>query len=204
MAFLEQRISDAVMRGSRGGPRASRRKAYLPGGRMQQSFLRTRALHGYDLSYGIRTAADFEEIRAFFYVVMFTPYEGFRARDWNDYLLTQANSTLTFISGSTWQIGRVYSVGAVDFVRTITKIAGTPVIKRDRGGAITTASATVDPDTGIATISGHVGGDTYTCEGEFDVPVTFEDDVLDQIELDGTVDLPLQALPSIRLEELAP
>lgn len=203
MAFLEERISDAVMRGSRGGPRGSRLKTYAANGRLVQAFQRSAPLHGYDLSYGIRTLEDFEEIRAFFYVVMFTPYEGFRARDWNDYLLDQTNSSLTFISGSTWQICRKYTVGAVSYLRTLTKIAGSPVIKRDRGGTITTATASVDLNTGIATITGHVGGDTYTCEGEFDVPVTFEDDALDQVEWDGTVEYPLQGLPSIKLEELA-
>ena len=31
----------------------------------------------------------------------------------------------------------------------------------------------IDTATGIATISGHVSGDTYNWAGEFDVPVTF-------------------------------
>lgn len=202
MAFLEQRISTEILRGSRGGPRQRREKSYVQSGRMKQDFAWSRPLHTYDISYGIKTQEDFEEVRSLFYLVMFTPYDGFRARDWNDYQCTQANSSLTFISGSTWQMCRKYTHVATSYLRPVFKIAGTPVVYRTRASVVTVASATVDATTGIATISGHVGGDTYTWEGEFDVPVTFQDDTMDQIELDGNWNAVLQALPSIKLEEI--
>ena len=63
-------------------------------------------------------------------------------------------------------------------------------------------STTADLNTGIANISGHVGGDTYTWVGNFDVPVTFSDDALDQIEITGHAQDLLQSLPSIKVEEL--
>jgi uncharacterized protein (TIGR02217 family) len=202
MAFLEQRISTAILRGSRGGPRQRRMKTYVASGRMKQDFDWVRPLQGYDISYGIKTQAHFEEVRALFYLVMFTPYEGFRVRDWNDYQCTQANSTLTFVSGTTWQMCRKYTHVAASYLRPVFKIVGAPTIYRTRSAVVTVASATVDVNTGVATISGHVGGDTYTWVGEYDVPVTFADETLDQIELDGNWNAVLQNLPSIKLEEI--
>lgn len=204
MAFLEQRLHDGVARGSRGGPVGSRTKSYLPGGQLQQQFNYSRPLHRYDISFGIKTADDFEAIRALFYVVMFTPYEGFRMRDWNDYEATQANSTLTLVSGSNWQLQRLYTVGASTFKRDIVKPeAGSVTVYRTRAGNTTTIAPAISSTTGIATITGHQDGDTYTWAGRFDVPVAFQDDdALAGIELDGLEDAILQGLPSILLEEI--
>ena len=204
MAFLEQRLHDGVSRGSRGGPVGSRTKAYLPNGQLQQQFNYSRPLHRYDISFGIKTLDDFEAIRALFYVVAFTPYEGFRMRDWNDYEASPSNSTLTLVSGTSWQLQRVYSVGGVSFKRDIVKPeSGSVTVYRTRAGVTTTIAPTIDATTGRATISGHAEGDTYTWSGRFDVPVTFQDDdALASIELDGLEDMPLQGLPSILLEEI--
>lgn len=204
MTFLDQRLHDGVARGSRGGPVGSRTKAYLPNGQLQQQFNYSRALHRYDISFGIKTADDFEAIRTLFYVVMFTPYEGFRMRDWNDYTASPSNSTLTLVSGTTWQLQRVYTNGSVSFKRDIVKPeSGSVTVYRTRSGVTTTIAPTIDATTGRVTISGHVSGDTYTWAGRFDVPVTFEDDnALASIELDGIEASLLQGLPSILLEEI--
>lgn len=203
MAFLEQRIDDAVSRGSRGGPRARRSKIYVENGRLTQVHRWSRSLQQYDVSYGIRTLDQLEQVRALFYVVLFNPYDGFRFKDWNDYTLTQSTSSLTFISGTDWQIYRKYTVGASSHLRKISKtVANSVTVYRTRSGSVTVATATVDSTTGIANIAGHAGGDTYTCEGEFDVPVTFADDALDSIGLNGNPDLLLQELPSVILEEV--
>ncbi|MES2959806.1 MAG: DUF2460 domain-containing protein [Pseudomonadota bacterium] len=202
MAFLEHRISVAITRGSRGGPRSDRVKAYTRSRHLSQDFGSSRLLQGYDVSYGIKTLRNFEEIRDLFYVVMGGAYEGFRYKDWNDFRLAYDNSTLTLISGSDWQIGRLHTAGAGSFARSVHKLVAAPTIRRDRSGALSTASATVDVNTGIATISGHVEGDVYSALGEFDVPVTFSDNVLDTIEVDGNLTKLMQRLPSIRLEEI--
>lgn len=197
MAFLEQRLSDAISRGSKGGPRTSRNKTYVQSGKLKQQFNWTRPLHRYDISFGIKTKEDFEEVRAFWMVVMFGgPYEGFRYKDWGDYQATTATGRLTLITGSTWQLKRRYTRGAASYDRTITKpVAGTVVVY-DAGG--TPLVATVDATTGIATVT----GTPASWAGEFDVPVQFEDDELDAIGLDGTPDDELQELTSIVLEEL--
>lgn len=204
MAFLEQRLSDEASRGSRGGPMATRTKVYSTSRRLYQNFPTSRPLQVYDYTFGNKLQADFEALRAMFYVVFGTPYTGFRWKDWNDYKLTQSNSTLVFITGSTWQIYRRYSLaGGVYWDRIIQKPNDDIVVKRTRSGVVTTATATVATTTGIATISGHAGGDTYTCEGTFDVPVTFADnEALANVELDGLSESEIQGLPSIRLEEI--
>lgn len=209
MAFLEERISTGVRRGSSGGPVARRIKHYQERGLAGQVFVRSYPLQRYRFDFGVKFLEAADEVRDFFYVVMFGApggggYEGFRVRDWNDYLLTQANSRLTLVSGSIWQINRVYTVGAAEYVRRIRKTEqGTETIYRNRGGTISTATATVDHTTAQADISGHVEGDTYTCVANFDVPVTFvDDDALAGVGLDGSVELILQALGEVELEEL--
>jgi uncharacterized protein (TIGR02217 family) len=203
MAFYEHRLPIDVNRRTRGGPGMPRTKVRVESGRLTQVFRRSKVLSTYDLSYSMRRVADFERVRAMFYIVMGTPYQGFRIRDWHDYQLTQANSVLTFITGSTWQIYRRYSEGPAYFDRIIQKpVDASVVVYRTRSAVVSTASATVDSTTGIATISGHVGGDTYTCTGLFDVPVTFADDTMDGIEIDGFEGDLLQALPSVPLEEI--
>lgn len=203
-AFLEQRLDPAISEGARGGPIVpGRTKTYLPNGALQQNFSTTLPLHKYDVSYALRSAADFQIILDIFYVVMFTPYLGFRFKDWRDYLATQANTRLTFITGTTWQLQRVYTFATIVVLRDIFKPCASPapVIKRTRSAVVTTATATVDTTTGIATISGHAGGDTYTWEGEFDVPVQFTDDEWPSTLEVNVDDLHVQSA-SIALEEI--
>jgi hypothetical protein len=64
------------------------------------------------------------------------------------------------------------------------------------------ASATVDTTTGLATIAGHVNGDTYTWVGEFDVPVAFADDNMEAEIIDNGGDEYLVAWRSIVVEEV--
>lgn len=206
MAFLETRISVAVRRGTTGGPVGKRDKVYDGAGRLRaQRFLRSVPLQRFRFDFGNKLLAEADAIRAFLYVVFFSspPYEGFRARDWNDYQLTFANSSLTLISGNIYQIHRAYVAGPATFLRPIFKLEAGTVVWRNRGGAISQATATVDANTGQATISGHVGGDTYSCSAYFDVPVTFvDDDAMADIALDGSIENLVLALGGKELEEL--
>ena len=177
MPFLEQRLNIRLEHGASGGPTVpGRTKTYTPSGRLRQNFLASAAIHRYDVSHGLRLAADYQAVLDLFYVVMLTPYDGFRFRDWRDYRATAANSRCTLITGSTYQLQRVHSFGGFEVLRPIYKPEAGVVITRTRAGTPSTATATVDTTTGIATISGHVGGDTYTWSGQFDLPVTFSSD----------------------------
>ncbi len=203
MAFLEQRLSQRIERGASGGPvNRGRQMVRTAGGRLRQVFTWPEPLHTYTVSHGILGQAQLEELRALWYVVNFTPYEGFRFRDWSDYRATQANSRCTLITGSTYQLQRVYTFQGLQFVRRIQKPVDGVAIYRTRATVTSTATATIDTATGIATISGHVAGDTYTWAGECEVPVTFTDDAwVQQIEamnIDGAV----ASMPTINVEEI--
>ena len=202
MAFFEHQLDTRITRGATGGPvNLGRTKIYTASGALKQNFEWSAPRHVYDVSHGMKTNEDFETLLSLWYVINFTPYEGFRFKDWRDYQATKANSTLTFITGSTWQLQRKYTSHAITFKRDIFKPRTGAVIYRTRTGAETTATATVDTTTGIATISGHADGDTYTWAGEFDVPVTFVDDEW-VAELDGTT-ANLGIIPgAIKVEEL--
>lgn len=203
MAFLEQRLSQRIERGATGGPvNRGRQMVRTTSGRLRQVFTWPEPLHTYTVSHGIRGQADLEELRGLWYVVNFTPYEGFRFRDWSDYRATQANSRCALITGSTYQLQRVYTFVGLEFIRRIQKPVTGATVYRTRSAVVTTATASIDTATGIATISGHTTGDTYTWTGEFDVPVTFTDDAwIQQLETlagDGIV----ATMPSINMEEI--
>lgn len=194
----------AVTRGATSVPTVpGRTKVYTHTGALSQNYTAALPLHRFDVSHGVKTPAQYQAILDLWYVVHFTPYSGFRYKDWRDYVLTQANSRLTFIAGSTWQINRLHSYGGIDFLRPVYKPAGAIVVKRTRSGVVSTAGASIDATTGIATINDHVAGDTYTCEGEFDVPVTFSDDEWNA-ELQGHVRNLWVVAGAIKLEEIRP
>lgn len=203
LAFLEARIDDAVTRGMQSTPTVPGRvKHYTPAGALSQNYVASLPIHRYELSHGVRTAAQYQAILDLFYVVHFTPYAGFRLRDWRDYRLTQTNSRLVFVSGSDWQIHRVHTFGGVEFLRPIHKPETGIAIKRKRSGSVSTATATVATTTGIATISGHVEGDTYSAEGTFDMPVTFTDDEWSADLIGGEPGRHVVVSGQIKLEEV--
>ena len=205
MAFLNERISDKTsVSGTRGGPIASRTLTRTASGFVNQQFNWSRALHQYDAMFGVRTEAQFEALRAFMYVVFFEgPYEGFLYKDWGDYRFTRTTSSLTFITGVTWQMNRTYTIGAKVFARKIAKPRANIIIYRTRSAVESVATATYDTATGIVTMTAHVVADTYSMVGEFDVPVMFKDDnAFAQIAFNnGGIEL-LPELGSVMLEEL--
>jgi len=200
LPFLEARLSDAIARRSRGGPTMpGRTKAYAPGGRLTQNFITGTRLHKFDLSYGIKRKADFEEVLSAFHVVMGTPYAGLRHKDWNDYRATSTNSTLTLISGTTWQLQRKYVFGGITCKRDVQKPVSGSVAVYTAGGVL--LSSSIDTTTGIATIA---SGTPAYWTGFFDVPVTFVDNSIENIEIDGYMgpNNELLGLPSVKLEEI--
>lgn len=176
MAFLESRLDPKITQGVTFTETVPGRTiARLPNGRLAQNFTAAMPLTRCDLLHGVRSAAEYQTVLDAWYIVNFTPYEGLRVKNWRDFRATAANTTLTLITGATWQLQRLHTFAGINFKRDIKKPCASPaiVITRNRSGSFTTASATVDTTTGIATISGHVSGDTYTWSGEFDIPMTF-------------------------------
>ncbi len=201
MAFFEEQFDVRLSYGARGGPVWSTAVAKVQSGRRSANRLWSAPLHRYNVSHAVKTNADFEIVRSFFYVVA-GQYDGFRFKDWSDYEATQDNSTLSFISGTLWRLQRKYVVGSRTHLRDIQKPRPGVVVRRLRSGVWSTATATVDTTTGIADISGHVSGDVYAWIGEFDVPVAFTTDAMEAEIVDVGDDEFLVRWPQIVLEEV--
>jgi uncharacterized protein (TIGR02217 family) len=136
-----------------------------------------RTQYSFDLSFAVRTIADYRDIVAHFHQV-----RG-RARkcpfkDYLDFEVAAADGVATLITGSTYQLGKTY--GATNpFVRKITRPkSGTCTFYRTRSAVQSTISPTVDYATGQITVTGHAEGDTYQWAGEFDLACAYRADTL--------------------------
>ena len=196
MAFLESRMSARIERGAKGGPtNRGRRKVYSTSGRMNQVFEWSAPISEFDISHGILLPDGYAEIEAMWHVIHFTPYSGFRFRNWADYQAVKANTTLTNIVSNTYQLQRKHTFASITYKRNIYKPnAGVTVY--DSSDVACTAS--VNTATGIATVT---SGTPSYWTGTFDIPVTFKDNDL-MMRLDGTTSNLLLVADSIILEEI--
>lgn len=200
MALLYEVMPDDITRGSKGGPTMpGRTKTYTAAKKLKQNFVSGTRLHVYDYGYALRRKADFELLLGVFHVVFGGAYDGFLHKDWNDYRATSTNSALSLISGTNYQLQRKYTFGAATVTRDIQCPLDGSVAVYSAGGVL--LGSTVDPETGIASVP---SGTPAYWTGFFYVPVTFMDDAMENIEVDGYMgqDNELHGLPSIKLEEI--
>ena len=196
MAFLESRMSARIERGAKGGPtNRGRRKVYSTSGRMNQVFEWSAPISEFDISHGILLPDGYAEIEAMWHVIHFTPYSGFRFRNWADYQAVKANTTLTNIVSNTYQLQRKHTFASITYKRNIYK-PNSGVTVYDSSDVACTAS--VNTATGIATVTS--GTPSYWI-GTFDIPVTFKDNDL-MMRLDGTTSNLLLVADPIILEEI--
>lgn len=82
---------------------------------------------------------------------------------------------MTLITGSTYQLNRLYVSPGRTVTRPIYKPAAGLTVLRTRSGVTTdiTGSSTINFDNGQVVVTGHMSGDTYSAEGEFYVPAYF-------------------------------
>lgn len=148
------------------------------------------ARHEYEVAHAIRTQSEYAAVRAHFHMA-----RG-RARKWRfpdplDYHTNESgiNGTgedtrqpaLATATANQYQAHKRYGTGVDAYDRKITRLrTGTIAVYRTRGATITniTGSTTIAVETGIFTVTGHVGGDTYQWTGEFDVPCRYDVDRL--------------------------
>lgn len=175
MAFHEYLFPPRVSANMQAGPGFLVDQAFTVGGQRYTNLNDPYPIHEYSLRHPVRSGRDFEELRAFFWVV--NGRDGFRFKDWSDYQLHGDNSALQLISGTTWQITRKYVSPGRTALRPIFKPVAGILIFRNRSGAISdiTATSTITATNGQVVITGHISGDTYYCLGEFHVPVAFID-----------------------------
>lgn len=178
MAFFEEQFPPCISIGMTGGPRFLTSKVYANNGRRITNLGDELPLHQFSLSKPIQAEEDFDLLRAFFWNVS-GDTDGFRFKDWSDYRATAQNSRVTLVSGTTYQLNRIYIFGNRTKVRPIQKPITGSQIFRVRGGVATditgTDAGTVNTTTGRVTILNNVGGDTYFWVGQFDLPAAFVD-----------------------------
>lgn len=174
MAFYEQLFPPSISADMEGGPAFLVRSAFTLGGQRYTNRDDPYPLHEFTLAQPVRRGSEFEELRAFFWAIGGSA-DGFRYRDWSDFRANAENSSLTLVSGTTWQLNRLYAAPGRTAIRPITKPVTGLHIYRVRSGAATdiTASSTISTTTGRVVIAGHAAGDQYHWVGEFHVPVAF-------------------------------
>lgn len=143
-----------------------------------------RARHSFDVSFAVRTAADYDAITQHFHT-MRGRLKAFPFLDVLDYRVEASNGILidSGESPTTYQLAKRYGTGGDAYSRPITRpISGTPIIYRLRTGTTTviTGSCTISTTTGIVTIGGgvYLPGDVLSWSGQFYVPCRFDTDEL--------------------------
>jgi uncharacterized protein (TIGR02217 family) len=177
--FMEIRFPEHISYGSKGGPKFKTTLFEADSGYEQANRNWSKHRCEYDVSHGIKTREEMDEIRAFFYVCNGMAGR-FRYKDWADFQAVNQNIGVGNGSATQFQMTKTYSVSSYTYVRPLKKLVsanfGTVLVN-----AAPVTPASIDYNTGIITLSsapanGHVVSVTYC---EFDVPVRFNTDQLD-------------------------
>lgn len=140
-----------------------------------------RARHRYDVSFAVRTAADYHAITEHFHS-MRGRFKAFPFMDVLDYRVSQVDGVL-LDADADFQLAKSYGTGADIFDRPITRpIVSGAAVYRTRAGVTTniTASCTISALTGVVTIDGGAldSDDVLSWSGEFFVPCRYDTDDL--------------------------
>lgn len=179
MAFLTTRFPEEIAFGARGGPGFSTNVIMLGGGQEQRNRNWSKARLQWDVSYGIKTQTDYEELLSFF-LAAGGRANTFRFKDWTDYRVPSSSpetlGTSDGASDQTFQLRKTYTVGSDSYVRPVTRpVASAFVLYFD--GVAQGSGWSLDADTGLVTVtSDPAEGTVYSWSGEFDVPCRFDTD----------------------------
>jgi uncharacterized protein (TIGR02217 family) len=181
MAFIDSlRFPTSIALRPVGGPLFSTEVATVTSGREQRNGNWATPRHEFEFSTSTKQPTDWAAVRNCFRMAR-GRLHSFRAKDWSDFEVAAAESQTTLVSGSIYQLQKLYGTGTYQDVRDITKlVAGTVRVFRN-GATDITGATTIDAATGRITVTGHTGGDVYTWSGQFDVPVRFNTDKLDAV-----------------------
>ncbi len=221
--FHETRFPELIAWGARGGPAFNTTVVQFDSGKEQRNQNWTIGRMEWDVSAGVKTQEDLDELVDFFRARRGQAH-GFRYKDWSDYLLKQEvlqnSADDTFVGdGFTviFNVVRRYEVispppSSSDLNKEIRRIfklrggAGDPLspltpseIFRVNGSPVTLSS--VDRDAGTVTFStAPPVGQVADITSEFDVPARFDTDKM-QIEI---VDFNAYTIGGIIIKEINP
>jgi uncharacterized protein (TIGR02217 family) len=143
------------------------------------------AKHVYDVSFAVRTAGDYQDIREHFNQVRGRA-NTFPFKDYLDFevtagVLLSAAGSIPAASG-TFYLHKRYGSGGSLWDRKITRPDSTLTgVYRTRSAVVTNilgTDAVVTYTTGAVALANHFGGDTYTWAGTFKVPCRYDTDRL--------------------------
>jgi uncharacterized protein (TIGR02217 family) len=171
MAFIETRLLDCVAYGTEGGPTWSTRRIMLRSGITRRNAQRSRPLYRFVVLYQNLQPQDHQEVISAFNACRGGVF-GFRLRDWADYQGTDELVGIGTGAEQVIQLSKLYAFGAQNVSRPIRKLVSATLTQDGLP-----QSATIDLNTGIATFTAPAAS-VVRWTGEFDVPVTFEQDEL--------------------------
>ena len=188
MSFIESpSLPDAIALEATGGPVFSTNVVETRSGWRQSNKEWASPLHTYEIGLENKSDEFIQDLFAFFYAIAQGRLHKFRMRDWAPGQSTSLNALLGTGDGadSTWQLLKIYTLGASTFSRQISKpVAGTVTCALN--GTPTTAF-TVDTTTGVVTFTAPPGvGVLITASCTFDVPVEFVSDAMPLRSVQGS------------------
>jgi uncharacterized protein (TIGR02217 family) len=173
MAFIEQRLLDCVAYGTQGGPSWSTRRIELRSGIVRRNAQRSRPRYRFVLLYQNLKAEDHSAVIEAFNTCRAGVF-GFRLKDWSDFTADDQFVALGTGAEQEVQLSKLYEFGGENVSRPIKKPVDGSVALTADGSPL---ASSVDSTTGIVTFTAGVG-DIVRWSGEFDVPVTFDQDEL--------------------------
>lgn len=186
-AFHDVRFPPSISYGAVGGPTFRTTIFTRNSGFEDRNVEWTYARAEYDVAMGIKTQAEFEEVRAFFFARRGKAY-GFRFKDWADY---KSCLVINSVSGTDQALGvsdgitrsfpvvKLYADTVSEYVRPIIKLVAAKVRVALGGVEVPTEDFFVDANSGVLTIFRPelvTSSVILTCGYEFDVPVRFNTD----------------------------
>jgi uncharacterized protein (TIGR02217 family) len=189
MPIQDYRLPEQIERGSGFGPSFSNVIQEAISGNEQRYATWTKCRGVGDLSYGLMTssdpAGDFAAILAM-YRAHFGSLYPWRLRDWSDYTATNEVFGTGNGSETQFQLSKTYdpslillnTPGTYFYVRDITLLASTPVIKVDNVTKTVTTDYTISASGIVTFVLPPAADAALSWTGEFDVPVRFDTDQL--------------------------
>jgi uncharacterized protein (TIGR02217 family) len=207
MTIPAYRLPESIERGSGFGPTFRNVIQEAISGNEQRFAQWTKCRGVGDLSYGLLTSSDpmgdFKAILSL-YRAHFGSLYPFRFRDWSDYVAENS----VFGSGdgtiTAFQLSMTYdpqaillgTEGTYFYVRDITLLASTPVIKKANVIQTPDTAYTISSSGLVTFASAPAAGDQLVWSGEFDVPVRFDTDtlpvVLNEADLASVRSIPIK------------
>lgn len=176
MAFIESpRFMNSIALGAVGGPRYSTDVVELESGHEQRNQVWSEARARWTIALVPMNETDRNAVLAFIRGVAKGRLNGFRFKDFNDWDVVYAESTLSLVSANVYQLKKRYTSGSNTHDRTIAKpVVGTVVVRDGSTVLVAGADYTIDTTLGRITMLGAAVPSSW--KGEFDVPVRLDSD----------------------------